>query len=46
MTKDKQGMAALSLAFPRASVRSQQLRARLLQLNACVAEIRRKLGDP
>jgi DNA-binding IclR family transcriptional regulator len=40
----RQAMAAVSLAFPRASARSQPLKARLLQLNACVAEIRRKLG--
>jgi IclR family transcriptional regulator, acetate operon repressor len=42
----RQAMAAVSLAFPRASARSQPLKARLLQLNACVAEIRRKLGQP
>ena len=41
----RQSMAALSLAFPRASARSHPLKARLLQLNACVAKIRRKLGQ-
>ena len=42
----RQAMAAVSLAFPRASARSQPLKTRLLQLNVCVAEIRRKLGQP
>jgi DNA-binding IclR family transcriptional regulator len=42
----RQAMAAVSLAFPRSSARSRPLKARLLQLNECVAEVRRKLGQP
>jgi DNA-binding IclR family transcriptional regulator len=41
----RQAMAAVSLAFPRHSARSQPLKARLQQLNACVTEIRGKLGQ-
>ncbi len=40
----RQAMAAVSLSIARASARPQTVKARLLQLNACVAEIRRKLG--
>lgn len=42
----RQATAAVSLAFPRAAVRSRPLKARLLELNDCVAEIRGNLGQP
>ncbi|MDP8983791.1 MAG: IclR family transcriptional regulator [Pseudomonadota bacterium] len=41
----RQAMAAVSLAYPRASGLSQPLQSRLLQLNACASEIRRRLGQ-
>jgi IclR family acetate operon transcriptional repressor len=41
----RQATAAVSLAFPRTSARSHPFKASLLQLNACVADIRRRLGQ-
>ena len=38
-------VAAISLACPRASGRLPPLKTRLLRLNVCVAEIRRRLGQ-
>ena len=41
----RHALAAISLAYPRASSRVPPLKSCLLRLNACVAEIRRKLGQ-
>lgn len=42
----RQAMAAISLARPRASAGAPPLEVLLRHLNACVAQIRRKLGHP